>query len=90
MRKLHGLVDNILFEALVKYSDENNLGLIDKDKTIEENMKGFYFSEESLKKNPVTDLMYKLIGEGYLPHQFVDGYNMMGGAEESSQSNGYS
>ena len=27
--------------------------------------------------------MYKLIGEGYLPHQFVDGYNMMGGAEES-------
>ena len=46
-------------------------------------MKGFYFSEESLKKNPVTDLMYKLIGEGYLPHQFVDGYNMMGGAEET-------
>jgi hypothetical protein len=81
--KASRLVDNILFEALVKYNDENNLGLIDKDKTIEENMKGFYFSEESLKKNPVTDLMYKLIGEGYLPHQFVDGYNMMGGAEES-------
>ena len=36
MRKLQRLVDDLLFNELKNYSEENNLGLIDKNKTIQE------------------------------------------------------
>tara|TARA_R100000278_G_scaffold101163_1_gene77719 strand:- start:6743 stop:10357 length:3615 start_codon:yes stop_codon:yes gene_type:complete len=82
--KASKMVDDLLFNELKIYSEENNLGLIDKNKTIQENMKDFYSSEESLELNPVRQLMYGFIKQGYLPHQFVDLYNMMGGADEKT------
>lgn len=80
--KASKIVDDLLFNELKNYSEENNLGLIDKNKTIQENMKAFYASEESLELNPVRQLMYNFIKQGYLPHQFIDLYNLMGNADE--------
>ena len=82
--KASKIVDDLLFNELKNYSEENNLGLIDKNKTIQENMKAFYASEESLELNPVRQLMYNFIKQGYLPHQFIDLYNLMGNADEKT------
>lgn len=64
------VVDSMLFQTM------KSLGITDDDKTVEDNLKEFLFSEESLKKEnyKVTNALYYLMSQGYASEMFVQNF----------------